>query len=89
MEPRPSNTLRASITEELIAVWFSQFADKDGLTLLADFNINREIIVKEAQLFAEPVVVEMLQSGFLAERITAQLTEFYSLDIVSQVLDAT
>jgi len=78
-----------ALLKELIAVWFSQFADKDGLTLLADFNINREIIVKEAQLFAEPVVVEMLQSGFLAERITVQLTEFYSLDIVSQVLDAT
>ncbi|MDO8416982.1 MAG: hypothetical protein Q7S87_12310 [Agitococcus sp.] len=78
-----------ALLKELIAVWFSQFADKDGLTLLADFNINREIIVKEAQLFAEPVVVEMLQSGFLAERITAQLTEFYSLDIVSQVFDAT
>ena len=76
------------LIKELIAVWFNQFAHKDGLALLADLNINREIILKEAQLFAEPVVVEMLQSGFLAERINAQLTDFYSLDIVSQLFDS-
>ncbi len=77
-----------ALVKELIAVWFNTFADKDGLTLLADVNITREILLKEAQLFAEPVVVEMLQSGFLAERVSAQLTEFYSLDVVSQIFDA-
>lgn len=77
-----------ALLKELIAVWFNTFAHKDGLTLLADVNITREILLKEAQLFAEPVVVEMLQSGFLAERVTAQLTEFYSLDVVSQIFDA-
>ncbi len=77
-----------ALLKELIAVWFNTFAHKDGLTLLADVNITREILLKEAQLFAEPVVVEMLQSGFLAERVTVQLTEFYSLDIVSQIFDA-
>jgi hypothetical protein len=75
------------LLKELIAVWFNQFAHKDGLSLLAELNINREIILKEAQLFAEPVVVEMLQSGFLAERIKAQLSDFYGLDIVGQLLD--
>lgn len=76
-----------ALLKELIGVWFSNFANKDGLTLLADLNISRETLVQEITLFAQPVVADMLSSGYLAERVTAQLSEFYSLDFVAQLFD--
>jgi hypothetical protein len=75
------------LLKEMIAVWFSNFANKDGLSLLADVNISREALVQEIILFAQPVAADMLASGFLAERVKAQLSDFYSLDIVAQLFD--
>lgn len=75
------------LLKEMIGVWFSQFASKDGLSLLADLHITRAVLLQEITLFAQPVVADMLSSGYLAERVQAQLTEFYSLDFVSQLFD--
>lgn len=72
--------------KELIGVWFSQYAGRDGLSLLADLNISREALLKEIKLFARPVTAELLASGFIAERIKVQLTEFYSQDAVAAIL---
>ncbi|PTQ91084.1 hypothetical protein [Agitococcus lubricus] len=75
-----------SLLQELIGVWFNHFAHKDGVSLLADLQISRDDLVREINAFAEPVVAEMLASGFLAERIEAQLSEFYGSEAVSKLL---
>ena len=76
----------AGMLKELIGVWFSQFAGRDGLSLLADVGLSRDALLKEIKLFAQPVAAELLASGFLEQRIRAQLTEFYGQEAVAAIL---
>lgn len=71
----------------LLAHWFSRNGEKSALTLLAELNISRETLLQEIIVSAQPVVAELLASGFFAERVRSQLEAFYSLESVSQLLD--
>ena len=70
---------------ELIAAWYDGFANQDGVTLLASLNVTRDSLVQDILVFAQPVVADMLATGFIAERIDAQLNEFYNSEIVAQI----
>lgn len=72
---------------ELIGAWFNEFASRDGVSLLADFNISREQLVAEILVFAQPVVAQMLADGFISERIEAQLSSFYNSSVVAELFD--
>ena len=71
---------------ELIAAWFNEFAGRDGLSILADLNISREQLLEEILVFAQPVVAAMLASGFIEQRIEAQLSDFYNSPVVAELL---
>lgn len=70
---------------ELIAAWYNDFAQQDGVSLLASLNISRESLVQDILVFAQSVVADMLATGFIAERIDAQLNEFYNSEAVAQI----
>ena len=70
---------------ELIAAWYNAFANQDGVTLLASLNVTRDSLVQDILIFAQPVVADMLATGFIAERIDAQLSEFYNSEAVAQI----
>jgi len=70
---------------ELIAAWYNGFAQQDGVSLLASLNISRESLVQDILVFAQSVVADMLATGFIAERIDAQLNEFYNSEAVAQI----
>jgi len=70
---------------ELIAAWYDGFAHQDGVTLLASLNVTRDSLVQDILVFAQPVVADMLATGFIAERIDAQLSEFYTSEAVAQI----
>lgn len=71
---------------ELISAWYQGFAQQDGVSLLADLNISREQLVQEILLFVQPVVADMLETGFIAARIDAQLSDFYQSEAVAALL---
>lgn len=71
---------------ELIAAWFNEFSGRDGLSILADLNISREQLLEEVLVFAQPVVAAMLASGFIEQRIEAQLSDFYNSPVVAELL---
>lgn len=73
---------------ELIAVWYNGFAEQDGVTLLASLGISRDSLVQDILVFAQPVVADMLATGFIAERIDAQLNEFYNSEVVATIFAA-
>jgi len=70
---------------ELIAAWYNGFANQDGVSLLASLNVTRDSLVQDILVFAQPVVADMLATGFIAERIDAQLNEFYNSEAVAQI----
>ena len=80
------NHVRKAMLNELIESWFNEFAGRDGFSLLADLNISREQLLEEILVFAQPVVAEMLASGFIEQRIEAQLGDFYNSPVVAELL---
>ncbi|MFO1390687.1 MAG: hypothetical protein U1E94_00460 [Agitococcus sp.] len=79
-------TYAQEMLNELIAAWFNTFADRDGVSLLADLNISREQLVTEILVFAQPVIAQMLASGFIEQRIEVQLQAFYESSVVAELL---
>ncbi|MCB1673883.1 MAG: hypothetical protein KDI00_04380 [Pseudomonadales bacterium] len=79
-------TYAQEMLNELIAAWFNTFADRDGVSLLADLNISREQLVTEILVFAQPVIAQMLASGFIQQRIDVQLKAFYDSPVVAELL---
>lgn len=78
-------TYAKEMLNELIASWYHGFAHQDGVSLLASLNVTRESLVQDILVFAQPVVADMLSTGFIAERIDAQLNEFYNSEAVAQI----
>lgn len=79
-------TYAQEMLNELIAAWFNTFTDRDGVSLLADLNISREQLVTEILVFAQPVIAQMLASGFIEQRIEVQLQAFYESSVVAELL---
>lgn len=78
-------TYAKEMLNELIAAWYNGFAHQDGVSLLASLNVTRESLVQDILVFAQPIVADMLTTGFIAERIDAQLNEFYNSEAVAQI----
>lgn len=74
------------LIEQLVQEWFQHWGRDNVLNMLENLGITRSQIVAEAKLLAVPLINEGLLSGYLEERIRAQLEPFYSSDTVTAIL---
>ncbi|HET8705467.1 MAG TPA: hypothetical protein VFM46_04110 [Pseudomonadales bacterium] len=76
------------LVKELVHEWFQQWGRENVLNLLENLGVSRGQIVAEVKIMAVPLINEGLLSGFIEERIRAQLEPFYSGEAVTAILPA-
>lgn len=74
------------LMQELVHEWFQQWGRENVLNMLENLGVTRSLIVAETKILATPLINEGLLSGYLEERIRAQLEPFYSGEAASTIL---
>lgn len=65
------------ISDMVIEHFFSYCKEKTIAELLKENGVTKEKVIKEADVFAIPVLEKALKDGYLKERIEARLGKFY------------
>jgi hypothetical protein len=82
---RKSPYLRAVIAEG-VGYFFEKYGAEAISDVIDDMGVTREMVVDELLTYLRPVVQHAASTGFLAERVRAQLTPFYESDACAKLL---
>lgn len=82
---RDSTALR-QIGTVVIDHFYSTYGDQPLKTVMVNLHISEDKVVREVNLAAQDIVGRMVSTGFLEERLRAQLARFYSSEEVSGIL---
>jgi hypothetical protein len=82
---RKSPYLRAVIAEG-VSYFFEKYGAEAISDVIDDMGVTREMVVDELLTYLRPVVRHAASTGFLAERVRAQLTPFYHSDTCAKLL---
>jgi hypothetical protein len=82
---RKSPYLRAVIAEG-VGYFFEKYGAEAISDVIDDMGVTRAMVVDELLTYLRPVVEHAAATGFLAERVRAQLAPFYASDACAKLL---
>lgn len=74
------------LLHELVEAWYAAHGDDSLMTVLESIGLDRARLPQEVQLFAEPLVADLIASGHLEARVRLHLERFYASADVAKVL---
>lgn len=82
---RQSNYLQQQVHDGVYA-WYARNQERSFDLLLRDLNIDENLVQHELQQLLEPVMQQMIASGYLRQRARSYLEKFYYSDTAQHLL---
>ncbi len=68
----------SAIVREVVVGVFEKYGARDLRSVLADMGVTEAMLVREATMFATPLVAKAIETGYLEARIRRHLSGFYA-----------
>jgi hypothetical protein len=81
---RSSDYIRTQVNDG-IAHWYSQNKQHTLGKILRDVNVDAALIEQELKLAIMPVVRQLVEEGYVAQRVEARLRDFYQTSEVAAI----
>lgn len=70
-----------------VEAWIERHAQQTFAQVLHDLNIDENLIATELYSLVMPIIAQLVEQGYLMERARFYLTQFYSTDQVTEILE--